>query len=375
MISYTTSRTHSAMASTRSRCLTLGAVVVATTLLSYAPSSYAARACERIAEFAARSCAFEVSEEYWEGQALCQNESTQGARRACQAQVRNAREESRDECREVRAARLGVCRKLARSETGNGPYAPNFGEFANPLDIGVSTSANPYMPLHQGNQWVYEDSEGEESVTVEVTSNVKSIEDATCVVVRDTGAEDFTDDDFNPPLFDVPVEITDDWIAQTANGDIVYCGEISQNFEPQAEDVPNSPPELVDVEGSWKWGRDGAQPGILMFAAPEKGTVYRQEFLLGDAEDIGEVRRVDYVYGNGDRIDQLVPVELAAFMQLCGAGCIVTKDYTPLEPGVREFKFYAPGIGLILEVDPDPEEGGYLKLVSCNVPGSACDTL
>ena len=30
----------------------------------------------------------------------------------------------------------------------------------------------------------------------------------------------------------------------------------------------------------------------------------------------------------------------------------MTSDYTPLEPGVSENKFYAPGIRMIAEVDP-----------------------
>ena len=31
----------------------------------------------------------------------------------------------------------------------------------------------------------------------------------------------------------------------------------------------------------------------------------------------------------------------------------MTSDYTPLEPDVSENKFYAPGIGMIAEVDPE----------------------
>jgi hypothetical protein len=31
-------------------------------------------------------------------------------------------------------------------------------------------------------------------------------------------------------------------------------------------------------------------------------------------------------------------------------------DFTPLEPEVFEYKYYAPGVGLILEVDPETGE-------------------
>ena len=42
--------------------------------------------------------------------------------------------------------------------------------------------------------------------------------------------------------------------------------------------------------------------------------------------------------------------------------CRATLDFTPLEPGNVEHKFYAPGVGLVLEVDP--ASGERLELVS-----------
>ena len=41
--------------------------------------------------------------------------------------------------------------------------------------------------------------------------------------------------------------------------------------------------------------------------------------------------------------------------------CLQTADFTPIEPGNLEWKFYAPGIGLVLEMDP--ESGEALELV------------
>ncbi|MEZ5565869.1 MAG: hypothetical protein R3F24_10280 [Gammaproteobacteria bacterium] len=35
---------------------------------------------------------------------------------------------------------------------------------------------------------------------------------------------------------------------------------------------------------------------------------------------------------------------------------MVTMDYTPLEPGQVENKYYAPGIGVILETKPGTDE-------------------
>ena len=85
-----------------------------------------------------------------------------------------------------------------------------------------------------------------------------------------------------------PVEDTDDWYAQDLDGNVWYCGEIAQNFEVFEGDDPEEA-ELVDIEGSWKAGRDGALPGIVMLASPQAGDVYRQEVALGEAEDAARV--------------------------------------------------------------------------------------
>ena len=33
-------------------------------------------------------------------------------------------------------------------------------------------------------------------------------------------------------------------------------------------------------------------------------------------------------------------------------GCLMTSEWTRLDPGSREFKFYAPGVGVVLELIP-----------------------
>ena len=48
----------------------------------------------------------------------------------------------------------------------------------------------------------------------------------------------------------------------------------------------------------------------------------------------------------------------------CVNDCLQTLDFTPIEPDAVEHKFYAPGIGPILEVDP--ETGERLELIDKN---------
>jgi hypothetical protein len=68
---------------------------------------------------------------------------------------------------------------------------------------------------------------------------------------------------------------------------------------------------------------------------PKVGDTYRQEFYEGKAEDEAEVVRL------GD--SATVPYDTFS-------GLTVTKEWTLLEPGVAEEKYYADGVGVVLEV-------------------------
>ena len=59
----------------------------------------------------------------------------------------------------------------------------------------------------------------------------------------------------------------------------------------------------------------------------------------------------------------LVPRTLARL--LCANNCAVTRNFSLLVPGNDERKYYAPGIGVFLEVTPD--SGEVVQLVKCNV--------
>jgi hypothetical protein len=72
-----------------------------------------------------------------------------------------------------------------------------------------------------------------------------------------------------------------------------------------------------------------------MKANPQVGDAYRQEFYEDEAEDLAEVlslnKSVSVPYGSFDN-------------------CLQTKEWTPLESDVVEEKYYASGIGVVLEV-------------------------
>ncbi len=201
------------------------------------------------------------------------------------------------------------------------------GEFTIEID-------NPYFPMAPGNRWVYRETDttgAEERVVVEVTDETRTIANGVeARVVRDTATEG-----------GVPIEITDDWFAQDAEGNVWYLGEYVTNYE---DGKP------VDHDGSFEADVDGAQAGIAMPADPQPGMSYRQEYLAGEAEDEGAVITVG---------EEQVEVPFGHFDE----DVLMTRDLVPLEPKVQELKFYVPGIGTVLTVHTDGT-GGRGELVS-----------
>ena len=185
-----------------------------------------------------------------------------------------------------------------------------------PADF-VGAIDNPLLPFVPGSRWVYEgESDGEiERIEIVVTNDTRQILGITATVVRDTVTVDGE-----------LVEDTFDWYAQDRDGNVWYLGEDSTEYEGG---------EPVSTAGSWEAGMDGALPGIIMEVAPAVGDAYRQEFAAGEAEDMAEVVRTG----------ENVSVTYGSFEDV-----MVTKEWTPLEPHVVEEKYYAPGIGVVLEV-------------------------
>jgi hypothetical protein len=282
--------------------------------------------CTKTADAAYTACQHEVQDDYWIAIGNCNNLSDADARAECRQEAKAASNESNGACGEQRTARLEICQAV-----GEAPYDPKIDPamFVNPARIGKTIAPNPYFPLVRDRTWVYKG--GAETITVTVTQETRKILGVTCAVVRDVVKEDGE-----------VIEDTKDWYAQDIYGNVWYFGEISQEFEDS---------ELVSVDGSWTAGVDAAKAGIVMKIAPAVGDVYRQEFSLGNAEDMGEVLS----------LTGTATVPAAA----CSHNCLVTKDFTPLDPGVIEHKYYAPGIGLILEVNPETgERVGLVKVMN-----------
>ena len=367
-------------------------VAVAAAILIPVQTVSAAGACSKTAQAAFNACKNEVKDDVWIGRGNCYNVSDPEEQTECLSSLVEETKEASGFCAEQRQARLELCDELTTPSevAGDMPYDPNFRLFVDPTMIGNGVAPNPFFPLVDTYQRVYlayeyDDDEIElvERITVTVTDATKKIPEdlgeeegppdfqTDCVVVNDL-VEEVLDGEIDDRR---PLENTDDWYAQRhLNGDVIYCGEIARDYVYPEGDMPDDPaiPELFEIEGSFKWGRDGAKPGILIEANPVEGHVYRQEMALGDAEDAAEVVNANYVFDDGHAEDAYVPEEAEDIVEFfCGdesdRRCVVTRDFTPIEPDTNEFKFYAEDIGPILEFNPG--DGSFALLVICTYCG------
>jgi hypothetical protein len=181
----------------------------------------------------------------------------------------------------------------------------------------VSRVDNPWFPLRPGTTDLYRGvKDGQPSRDVlTVTARTKVIQGVRCTVVRD-----------RLYLRGRLEERTQDWYAQDRAGNVWYFGEATAELNPGGG--------VKTTEGSWQSGVDGARAGIFMPAHPHRGQSGLQEFYKGHAQDHFRVLGLD------------------AHVRTPGASsdaALLTREWTPLEPGVVDHKLYVRGIGTVLE--------------------------
>jgi hypothetical protein len=167
---------------------------------------------------------------------------------------------------------------------------------------------NEYFPMKPGTTFLYEG--GTEHSEMTVTNQTKNVMGVECVVVDHREWEG-----------NMLIERTYDWFAQDEQGTVWYFGENTNEYE-------NG--KVVSTKGSWEAGVDGAKPGIIMQADPKVGQSYYQEYYPGEAMDMAKVLSLDasvrVTYGSFDHV-------------------IETREWTPLQPGFSERKYYVRGVG------------------------------
>ena len=196
----------------------------------------------------------------------------------------------------------------------HGSYSPTI----DPSNFG-STIDNRWFPLKPGTTFHYrgvaENGRTPQTDVETVTHQTKQIMGVTSTVVRDTVSQNGQ-----------PVERTFDWYAQDREGNVWYMGEDSREMRHG---------RFVRVGDSWTGGANGAQPGIIMPANPQRGEAYRQEYYPGHALDQARV------LGSGGP----VTVPNGSYKST-----LLTDETAPkLDPGVHEHKYYVAGVGDIKE--------------------------
>ena len=181
----------------------------------------------------------------------------------------------------------------------------------------ASTGENSYFILKPGYQVTLEGEEdGEElQLVMTVLDETKVVNGIETRVVEEKETEGSN-----------LVEISRNYFALCKpTNNAIYFGEDVDIYEDG---------EIVSHEGGWLAGQNGSKAGMIMPEKVEVGLKYYQEIAPGVAED-----RVEIVSVN-DTLD----TPAGTFDQV-----LKTEETNPLNPDEKEFKFYAPGIGLIQE--------------------------
>jgi hypothetical protein len=200
---------------------------------------------------------------------------------------------------------------------------PTFGpgsDYQPMFDRGGFTAhvTNPWFPLPVGRTYVYTGVDGTHHTTdiMTVSRRTRLIDGVRTRVVNDrvlTGG--------------VVRERTTDYYAQDACGNVWYFGEDTAELDRHGN--------VTTTDGTFRAGVDGGQPGVFMQAHPQLDRKFRQEWYQGQAEDVYKALRTTTARST----------PYGTF-----TGVLLTVETNALEPGVRDHKYYARGIGTVSEL-------------------------
>jgi hypothetical protein len=179
----------------------------------------------------------------------------------------------------------------------------------------VTTGRNDYFVLEPGFQLVLEG--GGTRVEITVLEETKTVDGVLTRVVEEREWKKGSLHEVAKNYFAI--------CEQTK--DVYYFGEAVEFYEND---------KVVKTDGSWLAGRSGAKPGLIMPGAPKVNMKYYQEIAPGVAMDRGEIVS----------LTETCKTPAGTF-----AKCMKVKEGSELDPGVTEYKYHAPGIGLVRDED------------------------
>ena len=208
-------------------------------------------------------------------------------------------------------------------------HAPNvvkIPKFSQPRDI-----TNPYLPLASLKQDILEN----KSERVERTARPdvhKTFQIGGQII------EALTVEDRQYSASGNLTEATLDYFAQDDDGNVYYLGEDVKTYM-------NG--KVSGHSGAWLLGQDTKIPGVLLPAHPKVGDKFQSENVPAITREDDEVVS----------ISETMTVPAGTFHD-----CVKVKEHAA--DGATEFKLYAPGVGVIAEMDS--EERRLLKSHSTN---------
>ena len=175
----------------------------------------------------------------------------------------------------------------------------------------VSTGRNPYFILEAGYALVLAD--GKERLVITVLNETKKVDGVETRVVeeRETKAGKL-------------VEVSRNYFAISRRTNSVYY------FGEEVDIYQNG--KIANHEGAWLSGVNGAKFGLMIPGLPLLKAKYYQESAPGTALDRAEIVS----------LSETRKIPAGEFKN-----CLKIEETTPLEAGAKEYKYYAPGIGLV----------------------------
>jgi hypothetical protein len=188
-------------------------------------------------------------------------------------------------------------------------------KFGTPACTWSSTGKNDFFILEPGDQSIFDGREGKLSVHLVITvlNDTKQIGGVETRVVEERESHDGELSEVSRNFFAVC----------GPTNDVFYFGEDVDMYKGG---------KLDNHEGSWVAEKDGAKPGVFMPARTLLGSRFYQEIAPGVAMD-----RVEIVSDN-----ETLKTPAGEFHD-----CLKTEETTPIEPGTKEYKIFARGVGLI----------------------------
>ena len=179
----------------------------------------------------------------------------------------------------------------------------------------ASAGKNSYFILEPGYQVILEgEEEGEKlQLVMLVLNETKIINGVETRVVEEKETEGGN-----------LVEVSRNYFAICMpTNNVIYFGEDVDMYKDS---------KIVSHEGAWLAGENGSKAGVVMPGKVEVGLKYYQEIAPGIAEDRAKIVSVN----------DTLETPAGMFSQV-----LKTEETNPLKPGEKEFKSYAPGIGLV----------------------------